>query len=215
MPANEARRLPARPAPPPKFPVPWGLFIILAVYALCVVGYVWKTYWDSPEYRAAELSDHAIHVLGVDDDRKATPEQLRLAFDEFLECARLLPEEPQFADNLERLRSRFAERRIPLDQERVRRAEAVSALSRRVQEERSPLLVVGARDRQWAPDQLIAGPETIFWWSLPGAVLIIGVWAYLRISAYLARKSEHEQQLDAVKDEVRALGRAKSRPRRK
>jgi hypothetical protein len=84
-----------------------------------------------------------------------------------------------------------------------------------VQEERAPLLVVGARARHWAPDQLISGPETILWWSLPGAVLIIGVWGYLRVSAALVRKTEHEQHLAAVRDEVKALGRAKSRPRRK
>ncbi len=214
MPSNEARRLPAPPGPAPKFPVPWGLFIILALYGLGVLGYIWKTYWDSPQYKAAQLSDHAILLLGVDDGRKATPDQLRTAFDDFLEAGRILPEESQFAENLERLRSRFEERHIKLDVERIRRAEAVSELARRVQEERAPLLVVGARARHWAPDQLIAGPETIALWSIPGAVLIIGIWAYLRISAYLVRSREHMAQLEAVEAEVKRLGRAKSRPKR-
>lgn len=214
MPSNEARRLSTPPGPAPKFPVPWGLFVILALYGLGVLGFIWKTYWHSPEYKAAELSDRALLILGVDDGRKATPEQLREAFDDFLEAGRMLPEESQFAENLERLRNRFEERRIKLDPERIRRAEAVSELARRVQEQRAPLLVIGARDRHWAPDQLIAGPTTIALWSIPGAVLIIGIWAYLQVSSYLVRSREHAAQLEAVENEVKQLGRAKSRPRR-
>ena len=215
MPSNEARRLPAPPELPPKFPVPWGLLIILALYALGVLVYIWQSYWESPEYQAAELSDRAIATLGVDDGRKATPDQLRAAFDDFLEAGRLMPQETQFADNLERLRGRFEERHIPLDIERVRRAEAVSAVTRRIQEERAPLLVVGARNRGWAPDQVIAGPRTILMWSIPGAVLIIAVGTYLSVSAYLVRSREREAHLKSVEARVKEIGKSTRRPRAK
>ena len=195
--------------------MPWGLLIILALYGLGVLFYVWKTYWDSPEYQAAGLAQHAIELLGVDDGRKTTPDDLREAFDAFLEAGRLVPEEEQFAETLERLRNRFDERHIVLDEERVRRAEAVSVLTRRVQEARAPVLVVGARERGWAPDQLIAGPKTAFAWALPGVVLIIACWAYLRVTAWRVRARERDDEVKRVEAEVKKRGRAnrpKSRP---
>lgn len=174
-----------------KFPVPWGLFIVLVLYALGVWAYVWLTVWQSPEYVAAQHSERATELLGVDEGRTASGDALRVAFDEVLEAARLLPEEEQFAERLERLRGRFAERRLRLDPERVHRAEAVSASARRVREARAPVLVVGARDRKWAPDQLAEKPRRIFLWSLPGAVLVIAIWAYLAVTAYVVRARDH------------------------
>lgn len=211
MPASELRRISSRVGPPPKFAVPWGLFVILALYGLGLWGYVWQTYWESPAYQAATHDALALRLLGVDDGRTAAPDQLRRAFDELLEAGRLLPEEPEFAQHLERLRHRFEERHLKLDVERVRRAEAVSNVTRRIQEERAPLLVVGARSRDWAPDQLLAGPRVTALWSIPGVVLVIALWAYLRVTAYRVRSREREAYLKSVEAEVKELGRRNRR----
>lgn len=206
MPVNQSK-------PPPKFPVPWGLFVILFVYCLGVGIYIWQEYYESPEYHAATFSDHAIAILGVDDGRTATREELLRAFDDFLEAGRLMPQEVQFAEALERLRGRFEERHFKLDIERIRRAEAISALTQRSEEQRAPLLVVGARNRGWAPDQLVVGPKTIVLWSIPGAVVIILVWAYLYVTAYLVRSRERETHLKSIEANVKELGKSKRRPR--
>ncbi len=174
-----------------KFPIPWGLFVVLVLYSLGVWAYVWLTVWQAPQYVAAQHWGRADTLLGVDEGRTVSPETLLAAFDEVLEAARLLPEEEQFAEQLERLRARFAERRLPLDPSRLQRAEAVSASARRIQEARAPLLVVGARDRKWAPDQLAEKPQRIVLWSLPGGALILAVWAYLTVTAFIVRARDH------------------------
>src|SRR6185436_3525798 len=62
------------------FPVPYGLFVVLALYAGCVVGYVYFTYWSSPPYVAAEHYAAASELLGVDDGRTCSREALTDAY---------------------------------------------------------------------------------------------------------------------------------------
>lgn len=191
---------------PHKFPVPYGLFIVLAVYALCVLGYIWTTYWDSPEYKAALGYARALSILGVDDGRKCTEAQLVKAFEATLEAARLMPEERQLVDHLESLRHRFEDRKFKLNPDLVKKAEMMSANTMRIEKERKAWLVVGSRNRGWAPDQLLAGPERVVLWSIPGGVLIIAFWAYTRFSGKAARDKEHEANLKKVEAEVEQLG---------
>jgi len=206
MAVHEYRPSAPKKAPPPKFPVPWGLFVVLACYALAVVGYVWKTYWESPEYQAAEHYARALSLLGVDDGRKCPPQDLERAFGHVLEASRLIPENKELAQHTERLRWRFDERKLKLNPDLVRKAELVSKAALRVEEERSPWLAVGSRDRGWAPDQLLAGPERVVWWSSPGVVLIIAVWVYGQFGAKRAREREHEENLRKDEAAARALG---------
>ncbi|MDX2008783.1 MAG: hypothetical protein SFW67_01250 [Myxococcaceae bacterium] len=188
---------PAAPKKPPRppFPVPWGLFVVLAIYALLVAGYVWKTYYEAPEYQAAQHYAKALALLGVDDGRSCAEPKLREAFHHVLEAARLMPQQKDLAVHTERLRWRFDERGFKADPEDVRRAELVSQAARRVDEERQPWLVTGSRDRGWAPDQLLAGPERVLWWSSPGFVLIFAVWGYGQFGAKKARERQHEADL--------------------
>ncbi|MDP2275886.1 MAG: hypothetical protein Q8N23_19880 [Archangium sp.] len=194
------------PKKPHKFPVPYGLFIVLAVYALCVLGYIWTNYWDSPEYKAALGYARALSILGVDDGRKCTEAQLVKAFEATLEAARLMPDERQLVDHLESLRHRFEERKFKLNPDLVKKAEMMSANTMRIEKERKAWLVVGSRDRGWAPDQLLAGPERVVLWSIPGGVLIIAFWAYTRFSGKAARDRDHEEDLKKAEREVEELG---------
>jgi hypothetical protein len=198
---------PAAPKKPPRppFPVPWGLFVVLAIYGLLVFGYVWKTYYEAPEYQAAQHYAKALALLGVDDGRSCSEAKLREAFRHVLEAARLMPQEKELATHTERLRWRFDERGFKPDVEDVRKAELVSKAARRVDEERQPWLVTGSRDRGWAADQLLAGPERVVWWSSPGAVLIIAVWAYGQFGARKAREREHEADLSQGEADLEKL----------
>jgi hypothetical protein len=199
---------PAAPKKPPRppFPVPWGLFVVLAVYGLAVFGYVWKTFYEAPDYQAAQHSAKALVLLGVDDGRKSSEADLRAAFRHVLEAARLMPQVKELALHSERLRWRFDERGFKADPEDVRRAELVSKAAQRVEEERQPWLVTGSRDRGWAPDQLLAGPERVVWWSSPGVVLILAVWAYGQFGAKKAREREHEADLRRGEADLERLG---------
>ena len=206
MAVHEYRPPAPKKPPPPKFPVPWGLVVVLAVYALAVVGYIWKTYWESPGYQAAEHYAQALALLGVDDGRKSSAKDLEAAFGHVLEAARLVPEDKGLAQHTERLRWRFEERRFKLNPDLVRKSELVSKAAQRIEEERAPWLAIGSRDRGWAPDQLLAGPERVVWWSSPGVVLIIAVWVYGQFGAKKAREREHEENLRKDEAAAKALG---------
>lgn len=201
---------PKAPAPPakkkPGFPVPWGLFVALGVYALAVLGYVKVQYWDSPEYVAAEKYARALWLLGADDGKKCSEAQLTEAMELVLEAARLLPDVKDLAVHTERLRYRFAERKFKIPKDLERHAELVSATAQRREREKDPWLVVGVRDRGWGPEQLLGGPRRAALYSIPGGVLIILVWAYGRFNARAVREREHEADLKKAEAEVKALG---------
>lgn len=194
------------PAPRHKFPVPWGLFVVLAVYALAVWGYIYKTYWTSPEYLALQAYGEAMVRLGVKEGETCTEADFLRGFDLLLEAARLVPEERELLVKLERLRYLAEKRKFTLSKEQVRHVEMMALRAKNIAEERKPWLVVGTRDKGWAPDQLAETPTRIVWWSIPGGVLIIAYWAYLQFSAARVRAKEHEADLKQSEREVASLG---------
>ncbi|MCA2978594.1 MAG: hypothetical protein INH41_15815 [Myxococcaceae bacterium] len=218
MAVHEYRPASPRPSRRAPFPAPWGLLVVLGVYLALVAGYVWKTYFQAPEYQAARHYAEALALLGVDDGRSCSEPKLREAFRHVLEAARLMPQEKALAVHSERLRWRFDERGFRPDVEDVRKAELVSLAARQADEARQPWLVTGSRDRGWAPDQLLAGPERAAWWAAPGVVLIIAIWGYGQFNERRARARAHEREfqkdaadLDALAAHRRGLGEA---PRR-
>ncbi|MEW5743069.1 MAG: hypothetical protein AB1938_29405 [Myxococcota bacterium] len=205
-PAPSKTPSPSQAAKKPRFPVPWGLFIVLGVYALGVLAFVKFQYWDSPQYQAAEHYARALYLLGVDDGRKCSEAQLTEAMKEVLDAARLMPDEIELAKHTERLRFRFEERKFKIPKDLERHAELVSATAQRREREKDPWLVVGVRDRGWGPEQLLGGPRRAVLWSIPGGVLIILIWAYGRFSARAVREREHEDDLKKSEAEVKELG---------
>ncbi|PZR09620.1 MAG: hypothetical protein DI536_22035 [Archangium gephyra] len=197
-PKPEAKKLP--------FPIPWGLFIVLDLYAVGVAGYIWATYYNAPEYQAAVSYAKALKLLGVDDGRKCSEAELVRAFGLTLEAARLMPQERGLVEHLENLRHRFDERKFKLPPQLKQHAEMMSANTLRIEQSKKAWLVVGTRDRGWGPEQLLRGPERAVLWSIPGAVFIIAFWAYTRFSHRAARAREHEDQLKAQEREVDELG---------
>lgn len=202
-----ARPMPKAKKPArPSFPIPWGLGIVLAVYAAGVYAYIKYTYWEAPEYQAAVHYAKAIRLLGVDDGRKCTQQELERALDHILEAAKLVPEEKGFADESERLRWRFEERHFKLPEEFRRRMELVSSHAQRIDQERQAWLVVSQRDKGWAPDQVLAGPERTLWIAVPGGALIIAFWAYTRFSGRAVREREKEEGLKEEERELQEMG---------
>ncbi len=164
-------------------PVPWGLFVSLGLYGLAVVGYVYLSYWRTPEYQAAAHFQEAVERLGPNRGRAVSREQLLEGYEHLLEAARLMPEAKPLHDQVQELQWVAEERRIAIPEELRRRAEAVAAVWHRIETERQPTMVVGVRDRGWAPDQLLAGPGRVVKWSVPGALLIVVAWAYRRFGS--------------------------------
>lgn len=188
------------------FSFPWALLVLLGLYAAGVYMYIWVNYYDSPEYKAARSYARALALLGDGDGRRCSEENLNQAFKLTMEAAVLLPENRDLIDHLESLRHRFDERKLKLNKEWVNQVEMMSARALKRDQERQSIGVVGVRDKGWHPEQLLAGPERVVMWSIPGAVLIVAFYAYTRFNrrAYLQR--EHEEKLKSQEKEVEELG---------
>ncbi len=195
-----------------RFPIPWGLLLALAGYSLMVGLYVYGTYWNSPGYQAARHWDEAQALLGLDEGRSCSRAKLEEAFVHLLEVGRLVPEERWIHERIEAVRWRFEERKFKLAEDLKMRAEAVSGLHERIRQNREALLVVGMRDRGWAPEQLGVGPSRAVMYAIPGAVLICLVWAWWRFGPNRIRAQEHEAQLLKQEAEIEELGKFRKRP---
>lgn len=193
------------------FSVPWGLFVLLGLYAAGVYLYIWANYYDSPEYKAARSYARALALLGDGDGRRCSEDNLNQAFKLTMEAAVLLPENRDLVEHLESLRHRFDERHLKLNKEWVNQVEMMSAHTLKREQERQSIGVVGMRDKGWHPEQLLEGPQRVVMWSIPGAVLIIAFWAYTKLNRRAQRAKEHEEQLRAQEKEVEELGRFRAR----
>ena len=204
-PREEAARKPPPKRPGQRLPIPWGLFLALALYGGLVAAYLQSAYWDSPEYQAALHYQQAWDLLGPAEGRTATRDELVAAYEHLLEAARMVPQAKRLHEQLERLNWRFEERDLSMPPDLRRRADAVAILWKRIDEANEPLLVVGLADRGWSPDQLRAGPGKVLRWSLIGVLVILGAWVYIRFSARRVRQREHDQEISKIDREVRQL----------
>jgi len=186
--------------------IPWGLFIVLALYAAGVAFYIWTNYYDSPNYKAAQSWATALKILGEDGCRSCDEKELNRAFDLLLQTARFIPDSRTPVDELESLRYRFEEKHFKLSKERVTAVEMMAANTRASLNAKKPWLVISVRDAGWAPEQLLTGPRRTVLWSIPGAVFIIVFWVYTQFSRKRALADKHEAQLKEVEGEVEALG---------
>ena len=190
-----------------RIPVPWGLMIALAVYGLFVLGYVYATYWNSPEYQAARHFDAAVALLGVDDGRTCPRPKLEEAFVHLLEVGRLIPQERWIHERIEALRWRFDERHFKLAEDLKMRGEAVAMMHEKIRASREhTFMVVSERERGWAPDQLLAGPTRAVLWAIPGAAVICLLWAWWTFGPNRIKAQEHEAELLKQEAEVKELG---------
>ncbi len=192
-------------------PIPYGLFVVLGLYALSVVGFVYLRYWSSPRWMAARHVEEAMVLLGSDSGRTTPPAELVVAYEHLLEAARLQPRIWALHDELERLNWRFEERNLDQPQELRRRAEAVAVLFQREKLKEENALLLDTRSRGWDRRTLLAGPATAFLWSSIGAVLIIAVWLYLRFVKKEVKEEEKAEHRAGVARDVEELGRFRRR----
>lgn len=204
----------ADPAPAKKlrlpFPFPWGLLVGLGLYALAVLGYVWATYWRTPEFQAGEHVEAAMELLGGDDGARLSQPQMEEAFVHLLEAGRLVPRDRWVHERLQLLRVRMDERKLRLSPELVRRAEAIALLLERIENEEAPTLVVGLRDRKWTARDILTGPKNAVLWSIPGGVIIVLLWSYRAFTERRVRGDEREAGSQKRERELEDLERART-----
>lgn len=192
-----------------------GLCLALGVYALLVLAFVSWRYWSSPEYQAAVHWEEAAELLGSDGGRGISREKLIEAYEHLLEAARLMPQVRTLHERLESLNWRFEERGLQQPEELRRRAEAVAAIWQRIQQEQAPLLVVGMRDRGWAPSQLREGPGTVLAWSSVGVLALFVLWGYWLFNGKRQQEQKHLAELQRLEKDVADAERARRKPQRR
>jgi hypothetical protein len=196
---------------PRRFQVPWGLVAALGLYVVGVGLYVTLSTRSSPEYQAAKHYLAAQELLGPSGGRNATRAELERAYDELLEAARLQPQVLTFHRKLEGLNGRFAERHWEMPPGYRLRAEAVAGLYRRIQDAQEPLLVVGAHDKGWDPEQLLARPTQVAKWSVLGALGIVVLWFALRLGEKQRQAMARHANLERIEEEIAEIGRQRRR----
>jgi hypothetical protein len=187
--------------------VPWGLLVVLAVYAAAATGYSTWHLWSSDDYQAARHYKLALERLGPSGGKTAPREALVASYEDLLEAARRVPEVRDFHDQLESLNWRFEERHWAIPGDLRERAEAVATIYVRIQQAQRPLLAVGARDRGWDPDQLLAEPTRLLFFGLLGAAGIVAIWVYMRLGERARLKAAQAEKQDELLREVAEIER--------
>lgn len=194
-----------------RFQVPWGLVAALGLYVVGVGLYVTLSTRSAPDYQAAKHYAAAREILGLDGGKHCTRPELDQAYDHLLEAARLEPQVITFHRMLEGLNGRFEERGWKMPPDFRLRSEAVAGLYRRIQDSREPLLVVGARDQGWDPEQLLRRPEQVMKWSLLGGVGIVVLWFALKLGEKQRQAMARNENLERIEREVADLARQRRR----
>jgi hypothetical protein len=127
-------------------------------------------------------------------------------------AAQRVPQVRTIHEELESLNWRFEERHWSVPFELRMASEAQSAAWLRAEQARAPLLAVGARERGWEPEVLLAGPRRAAMGSLAGGGLILVVWAWSRFSARRARVEAKEAHLQELEKQVRERGNQRRGP---
>jgi hypothetical protein len=191
--------------------VPWGLITVLGVYALLVFLYATLSTQRSPDYQAAKHFVAAREILGADGCAKCSRAELTEAYGHLLEAARLEPQVATLHRLLESLNWRFDRHHWKLPGDFKERAEAVAVLYARIQKSNKPILVVGARDMGWDPDQWVDRPKLVAKWAVIGALGMVVLWVAMRWKEGLRRAMARHANLSEIEEEIAESERQKRR----
>lgn len=77
-----------------RFPIPWGLFILLGLYFGGVWGFLRYEYYNAPEFKSARHLRIAGQMLGEDNGMTAESANLLEALDHLLAALSAYPDDP-------------------------------------------------------------------------------------------------------------------------
>jgi len=185
-----------RPKDRPRFPVPWGLFIVLGVYLTAVWAVTQYEHYTSPDYLAAKEVREALDLLGDDDGKSAKVAALLQALEHLAKAIELVPGEAWLHERVEATTRRLHERRekVPLDLQR--RLDALALRYQKIQLARGSALPVGVHD-VWDVDAALRAPTKFLRYGGFGGAIIVLVWLYV---AFQRRRGE-AARIEALKNE--------------
>lgn len=164
----------------PRMHVPWGLFIILALYFGGVWGYVRYEYYYSPKYIAAKHLRSADQLLGGGDGGRVSLDALKDALDHLIQALNAFPEDTWTQTRIEGVVRHLKERGEKLTKDQQHTVDSLALTYRRNQDAKTSFLPIGARDI-WDVDSVLDMPNTMMRNSVVGGLFILAFWLYRTI----------------------------------
>ena len=193
-----------------KWPVPWGLLIMLGTYFALVLGFTHWEYIRSPEYLASRHLRIAAQILGDDDGRTVEKDKLLDALANLLQAINQLPENTYAYQRVEVVARRLEERQVKVPLEMQRELDALGGKYRALQDSRKSFMPIGPRDI-WDFDEVKAIPGRVLKRSALGGLVIFVFWLYRRL-----QERKHAMELALMRQTERRKDlRDLARPKRK
>ena len=196
-----------------RFPVPWGLFILLGLYFGSIWLFLRYEYYNAPEYKAARHLSIALQLLGDDDGLTAEVPELLDALDHMLAALSVNPDDRFAHHRVEAVVRRLNERNVPLPDEKQKHLDALALRFRRLHELGTDLLAIGPRD-MWDVDYVLEMPARIARFSIFGGLIIFVIWFYksLQDRRYLDKLAA--ERMEERREEIAEAGAGRRRKKR-
>ncbi len=202
-PPPEEETKPKRASGPRRF-IPVGLVVTLAVYGVLVQLFLSYQYYSAPEYQAALRLHEAQELLGSDDGRTASRENLTRALDLSLEAASLVPSNTWAQKRAEITLARMRERDVEIPIDLRRKMDFVGAKWREIQDDQASVFPIGARDL-WDVDAVLAAPRIVLKVAMILGVAIALAWGYFYYQELRRRRLAEDKRLALLKEDLRQL----------
>jgi hypothetical protein len=205
-----AEKDPVKRAKKHKWPVPWGLLAMLALYFGGVWFYSNWEYRSSPEYNASRHLRIAAQLLGENDGRTADKKVLLEALDNLIAAVKYKPDNIFAQERVQVVERRLLERNVKLDLERRQIVDALAMRYRAAQDRRTSFMPIGARDI-WDVEALTDLPGRVARRTAFGALVIVVVWLYKTLQDRKHMSSLELQRQDERRRDLRDIAGPKRR----
>jgi hypothetical protein len=212
-----AEKDPVKRARKVKWPIPWGLLAMLAIYFGGVWFYTNWEYKNSPEYNASRHLRIAAQLLGDDDGKTVGKQVLTEAMDHLIAAVKLRPDNTFAWQRVELVRVRMVERKLKLNPEQQQIIDAQGMRYRADQDRKTSFMPIGARDI-WDVEAVTSLPGQVAKRTLFGALIIVVIWIYKTLqdrkhttSMALERQDERRRDLRDIAGPKRRIVSKKKR----
>jgi hypothetical protein len=179
-----------------RFHFPWGLVIILGVYAGVSYAYIRNKELNSPSFIAGNHLRAAMQILGQDNGASQPLDSLQTAYAHLVEALGAFPDDKWAHEQLEQVRMVMVRRGTKPLPDLQRKADFLAAAYQELQAGRRHALPVGMRD-EWDVDGVMAAPGQMARYAVFGGLVIVLLWAYKQMQEYkFSSKLADERHLD-------------------
>jgi hypothetical protein len=196
-----------------RFPIPWGLFLLLGLYFGAVWGFLQYQYYNAPQYQAARHMRIATQLLGSDDGATADVPALLEALDHMLAALNVNPDDSLTHERIQTVVRLLKERNTVLPDDKQKLLDALALRYRRMHETSTDIVWIGPRDI-WDLDSILDMPAKILRYSVIGGVVILLLWLYKTWQDHKYLERLAAERMEERREEAAASAASHQRRRR-